>query len=85
LEIFYTYVPCLFSYGLGGGVSGSKSVRISTNNFTLPSGRLPSLCPFRNMQEGRQRQEVEILRDIFKTYFDFDCTTFALDHYHDNG
>ena len=24
------------------------------------------------MQEGRQRQEVEILRDIFKTYFD--CT-----------
>jgi hypothetical protein len=25
----------------GGWVSGSKSVRISTNNFTLPLGRLP--------------------------------------------
>lgn len=38
----------------GGWVSGSKSVRISTNNFTL--------------------QEVELLRDIFKTKFDLDCT-----------
>lgn len=38
----------------GGWVSGSKSVRISTNNFTL--------------------QEVELLRDMFKTKFDLDCT-----------
>lgn len=38
----------------GGWVSGSKSVRIATNNFTL--------------------QEVQLLRDIFKTNFDLDCT-----------
>jgi LAGLIDADG DNA endonuclease family len=38
----------------GGWVSGSKSVRISTNNFTF--------------------QEVELLRNIFKTKFDLDCT-----------
>jgi LAGLIDADG DNA endonuclease family len=38
----------------GGWVSGSKSVRIATNNFTL--------------------QEVDLLRDIFKTKFDLDCT-----------
>lgn len=38
----------------GGWVSGSKSVRIATNNFTL--------------------QEVQLLRDIFKTNFDFYCT-----------
>lgn len=38
----------------GGWVSGSKSVRISTNNFTF--------------------QEVELLRKIFKTKFDLDCT-----------
>ena len=38
----------------GGWVSGSKSVIISTNNFTI--------------------QEVELLRDMFKTKFDLDCT-----------
>lgn len=38
----------------GGWVSGSKSVRIASNNFTL--------------------QEVELLRDIFKSKFDLDCT-----------
>lgn len=38
----------------GGWVSGSKSVRISTNNFTF--------------------QEVELMRNIFKTKFDLDCT-----------
>jgi len=38
----------------GGWVSGSKSVRISTNNFTL--------------------QEVELLRQMFKSKFDLDCT-----------
>jgi hypothetical protein len=37
-----------------GWISGSKSVRIATNKFTL--------------------QEVELLRDIFKTKFDLDCT-----------
>jgi hypothetical protein len=38
----------------GGWLSGSKTFRIATNNFTL--------------------QELELLRDIFKTNFDLDCT-----------
>jgi hypothetical protein len=56
-EIFQYITPMALAFLIqdeGGWVSGSKSVRIATNNFTL--------------------QEVELLRYIFKTKFDLDCT-----------